>query len=229
MKRRDFIRGLSLLPALSMTGANAQFGLPLAPPTFPAFPVLEPPGMRVSVNITQMTASVDVQRCPEWCWATSISMIFAFHGHRVDQQRIVAETYPQLPPGANCIPAGSSTTIAQDLSRSWVDDLGRPFTSQVVAAYDVFNNIYLMNNAIIVNELQNNRPLLYCNTHHAMVMCSLAIGATPYGPRVTEIDVVDPFPLNPRIHPLSIPEGVPAQPYGGQMTFLAAVSVTSQQ
>lgn len=221
MKRRQFLRSLSLLSIPTIAPAYAQLGAPPTLMRFPAFPAFAPPGARFSVNIPQMIAAGAVQLCPEWCWATSISMIFAFHGHPVDQRRIVAETYGNVV----CVPAESSTTIAQDLSRSWVDDNGQPFTSRILAAYDVYNGVYAINNPIIINELQSNRPLLYCNTHHAMVMCSLTVGATPFGPQVVEIDAVDPWPPSYGIHPLSLPEGVPARPNGGQMTFLAAVEI----
>jgi hypothetical protein len=215
MNRRSVVRSLALLSAWPAVKAAAQY-FPQ-----PGMLPIQPQVTTISVNIPQMVAAGARQLCPEWCWATSISMIFGFHGHPIDQTEIVAQTYGVVA----CVPAGSSSTIAQDLSRQWVDDNGVGFTSRIVAAYDAFNGVFAMNNAIIANELQNNRPLLYCNTHHAMVVCALQVVPTARGPVVAQVDVVDPWPASPGLHPLTPPESVPASA-GGQMTFLAAVVVS---
>jgi Papain-like cysteine protease AvrRpt2 len=64
----------------------------------------------------------DPQRASQWCWAACISMIFAFHGHPVRQERIVEEAYG----GLYDWPSGSGRNIARQLDRRWVDDHGRP-------------------------------------------------------------------------------------------------------
>lgn len=160
------------------------------------------------------------QQCAEWCWAASASMIFAAHGRPVDQKRIVARVFG----GLACAPAGQSLTMAQVLSSAWTDDNGEPFQSSVVAAYDPANGILAMNNTIIASELNQDRPLLYANTHHAMVVADIDYFASPLGVNVRAVGVLDPWPLSPAFHPLSPPEMVPAH-LGGQMTFLAAVQV----
>lgn len=211
MQRRTFLRHLTALTALPFININAH----------PSIAISGTNGWLFSVNIPQMIAAGAVQLCPQWCWATSISMIFAFHGHPVSQQRIVAETYGNIV----CLPAYTPITIAQNLSRVWVDDHGQQFSSQIIAAYDSYNHISMINNNIIINELQSNRPLLYCNTHHAMVVCSVQISQTPFGPQITNVDVVDPWPNSAGIHPLTAAEATMAS-IGGQMTFLAAVLVS---
>lgn len=146
-------------------------------------------------------------------------MIFSFYGHPVDQKRIVTSMF------GNLVCAGANTTvIGTALSGHWVDDHGTPFQSRVVAAFDPANGINAINNAIIVNELLNNRPMLYCNTHHAMVNVGVDFIPTPAGPNVVNVGVADPWPLSPSFHPLSCPEIIPVP--AGQMTFLATVRVT---
>lgn len=81
-----------------------------------------------------------------------------------------------------------------------------------------------MNNSFIANELMADKPLLYCNTHHAMVISDMAYYQTPMGPNVQRVDVIDPWPGSPDIHPLLPAEMMPAH-IGGQMTFVASVQV----
>ena len=44
----------------------------------------------VGVTIGLNTAR---QRCPEWCWAACVEVIFAFNDHKVSQQRIVEKVF----------------------------------------------------------------------------------------------------------------------------------------
>ncbi|MBT9329833.1 hypothetical protein D0Y96_002185 [Acidipila sp. 4G-K13] len=162
-----------------------------------------------------------LQQCPEWCWAASISMVFKFFGHPLDQKTIVARKYHSLV----CMSALSASQIASDLSDSWTDDNGDDFSSELTAAYDFRAGVLAIDNAIIVNELLNGRPLLYCNTQHAMVVCAADYRPGPVEPAIDGIAVMDPWPYSPRIHPLSPPEMIPAH-MGGQMTFLASVDIT---
>jgi hypothetical protein len=168
-----------------------------------------------------LAQAVQTQQCEQWCWAASISMIFAFKGHAVSQARIVQDTYGAVV----CLPSGSSYTIGADLSRQYVDDNGQLFVSQVSAAYDYYNGIYSLSNQMIINELANNRPLLYANLHHAEVLYSVSYVDTPQGPSVVGASVIDPWPFSPRLHPLTVPELYRAD-LGGECTFLAAVTVT---
>ena len=161
------------------------------------------------------------QQCPLWCWAASISMIFKTYGYDVPQQKIVQETFGSVV----CVASGNPVTIARDLSRDWTDSGGNSFTSQVTAAYDAWNGINTLDNRFIVSQLANDKPLLYCNTHHAMVLVAVDFFDTPGEPNVVAAGVLDPFPGNAGFHALSPPELRAAQ-MGGQMTFLAAVDVS---
>lgn len=177
-------------------------------------------GCRSEIDIDQVELAATLQHCPMWCWAASISAVFKFFDHDVDQEDIVRGTYGQL----GCLPALRPIQIAQALSKSWTDNDGDRFRLRITSAYDPYSGINATNNAIIVNELNHNRPLIYCNTHHAMVVSAVDYRPTPMGPMIDGVGVIDPWPDSPRLHPLSRPEIVPVH-LGGQMTFLASVNV----
>lgn len=161
------------------------------------------------------------QQCPEWCWAASIAMIFGMWGHSVDQKTIVSQAFGNLP----CAPAPSGLAIAQNLSRPWIDQGGAPFNSQISAAYDFTAGVNFISNAFIVNELMNDRPIIYANKHHAMVLVMMEYYDTPNGPVPISTGVLDPWPGSPDYHPLSPAEMTVAN-LGGEMTFLAAVNIS---
>ncbi len=101
-------------------------------------------------------------------------------------------------------------TIGQDLSQNWVDDYGNSFSSEVTAAYDVWNGVNNLNNAYIVSELSNDRPLLYCNSHHAMLLVAVDFMQTPKGPNIVAAGVIDPWWQSPGFHALT-PVELPAR------------------
>ena len=160
------------------------------------------------------------QDCQLFCWAASISMIFDRLGHPLDQLRIVDATFGNIA----CQAAPNSLTIAQNLSRSWVDDNGVPFTSVVNAAYDPANNIYALNNDLIVQQLSNDKPLLYANQHHAMVLVGADYLDGEFGIMLQGGIVLDPWPYSPEWHYLT-PSEFRAVNLGGEMTFLATVDL----
>ena len=166
-----------------------------------------------------------VQNCGERCWAASISFIFGYHGHPTHQDRISAVTFG---PGsvAACIPAGSSKTLVKVLDSDWRDDNGNLFHARISAAYDPANGVVSMDNSKVVAELAAGNPLLYCNTVHAMVQMGMQFIADPSGRvlRIDDVQVVDPWP-NIGYRSLRPAERVP-RPAGGEMTFLAAVTIS---
>lgn len=187
-----------------------------------------PVACSASVNFQNLTQSITTQQCAEWCWAASIAMILTFHGHPIDQKQIVAQTYGAVV----CLPSGANAVMGNALSRPYIDANGKGFRCKVTAAFDPQNGIANLNNTMIVNELLQNRPLIVCNTHHAMVVCGVDyVPNGPYPPIITNVYVVDPWPYFQRIHPLPAPEMVPygmfaAPGVPGQMMFLAAVATT---
>lgn len=209
MDRRAFIGALAGLAATTVVRASQTRIGPQSPMGVPYMAWVQRPALIR-------------QQCPQWCWAASISMIFASHGHFVDQTDIVQKTYGR----PVCVTSGNPISIARNLASNWVDSRGQPFSSRLVAAYDYYNGVQYINNAVIVNELTNDRPLLYCNTHHAMVVVSATYYATPAGPNIQTIGVMDPWPASAGFHTLSASEMLPATQQGGEMTFLAASFVT---
>jgi hypothetical protein len=185
-----------------------------------------------SLNFQQLAVSITTQQCAEWCWAASIAMILTFNGHPIDQKEIVIQTYGARYGTLPCLPAGTDATLASALSSQYVDLNGTNFTSQITAAFDAQSGYVGINNATIVNELLANRPLLVCNTHHAMVIYGVVYIPNPMGPpAILRVDVVDPWPYSPRLHPLSPPEIIPvgmmaAPGVPGQLMFVASVATS---
>lgn len=177
-------------------------------------------GCKTAISIEEISLAATLQQCPEWCWAASTASIFKFFDHEIDQKAIVAATYGQVA----CVAALRPIQIAQALSRRWTDDDGNNFRLGITAAYDPLSGVNAINNSIIVNEINNGRPLIYCNTHHCMVICAVDYRPSPAGPLIDAVGVMDPWPLSPRLHNLSPPEMIPMH-LGGQMMFLASVNV----
>ncbi len=205
LNRRAFISAAACLGVAHAVGAQSCGPTPYGP------------ACTAQVDIPNHIEAIHTQDCPEWCWAASISMIFGFYDHQIDQEEIVRQVYGRL----QCFPAGT-LTIGQALSRTWTDSDGQKFKSKVVAGFDPMNGIVAINNRVIVNELVNDRPVLYCNTHHAMLIYRVDYFPTPI-PNIQGVGVIDPWPSSPRLHPLNRPEIFPIPQ--GQMTFLATVRV----
>jgi len=217
MNRRSMI-----VSTTAFIGANylhAQCGIPSSVGTI----------CRAQLSLPQIMLDAQVQQCPEWCWAASAAMIFTFHGHPIDQKQIVLRTYHQLA----CWPAMSNANMASALSGDYIDNMGNNFTAKITAAFDAQLGFSNIDNSIVVNELNNGRPLIICNTHHAMVLSLVDYQPmpAPNPPRVLVGGVIDPWPYSPRVHNLSYPEivplGLPISPgIVGQMMFLASVETT---
>lgn len=207
MDRRSFLLG-SFGSAVVSSAQAAQMGLGA------------PTAMGAPKRVWVQNPSIIRQDCPEWCWAAAISMIFAAHGHLVPQEMIVERVFG----GLVCAPAGNGLTMAQALSTNWVNVQGNAFQSHVVAAYDQMAGVNAITNNFIVDELAKDRPLLYANTHHAMVLTAVDYFETPMGPNVVAAGVLDPWPASPAFHPLAPAELFPTFS-GGQMMFLAAVHI----
>lgn len=209
MKRRDFLvksAGLTLAPLIASCDSYEELlGIP----------------QTASVDMDPFIQAVQPQRCEQWCWAASIAMIFGYHGHPIAQETIVVATYGAVV----CLPAFYGITMAQDLNRSYVDNNGQTFRSTVTGAYDYDAGVRALSNAMIVRELQNNRPLLYGNLSHAMVLFSVDYRGNEFAPDIVGGRVVDPWPTAQRVRALTPAELVAAD-LGGHLRFLASASVS---
>jgi hypothetical protein len=161
-----------------------------------------------------------VQLASQWCWAASISMIFAYHGFPVSQARIVSEVYGTP---VN-MPAQGGVVMAQQLNRGWTDDRGAPFTARVTGVYDAYAGVYGLTNEQIVAELDQGNPLLFANRTHAVVLTSVQYYRTPLGLNIIGGIVFDPWP-GVGVRALTPAEVYPIDSGYGELTFLATAEV----
>jgi hypothetical protein len=173
------------------------------------------------VNFNQFVQrAYQTQQASQWCWAASISMLFAFNSHSVAQPRIVQEAYGSV---VNMPAVGS--VMAQTLNRAWTDDNGRTFYSTLEGAFDPAAGINTLNNAQLISELDQNRPYVIGTNGHAMVVTSMTYYQTSYGPYVVDVSVFDPWPTNGGARSLSASDFTPIT-QGGGMTFIAIAQVS---
>lgn len=209
MNRRSMV--VSAGAFLLAKGLRAQCGIPS--PTGPY--------CQVQLPIAEIVVDAQYQQCVEWCWAASIATIFAFHGHPIDQRQVVLRTYGSL----GCFPATSNAIVARALSGNYVDANNVPFTATITGAFDGQLRESTLDNGAIIDEIQNGRPVLVCNTHHAMVLSLVDYRPGSVGPQLVNWGVIDPWPYSPRVHNLTQPEMI-AAPLGGQLMFMASVVTT---
>ncbi len=212
MNRRQFVGQMAASAALAYGGSAAATVMKSGVTNTPDGPR---PVLRAYVVQPERV----VQDCPNWCWAASCAMIFAMYQHPTDQLQIVDKVFGKL----QC--QGANQLVMQDvLSASWRDKLGNDFGSRVTARYAPASGIVSINKALIVELLTDNKPILYANTHHAMVIVSADYVETDSGPNVMSLGVLDPWPASQPYHPLTPAEMIPIH-QGGQMTFLASVDI----
>ena len=108
-----------------------------------------------------VTARIEpnVQLQSQWCWAASISGVFAYYGHPVSQARIVREAY-----GSVVNMRGSPQAIMGSLNRPWVDDAGRPFR--------VTSDVFSSNWVTAAQDLAQGMPLIVGSLgwHHKQII-----------------------------------------------------------
>jgi hypothetical protein len=204
--RRDLLR--AALPAAIATKLSAES-------------VCSPFVCRSQIDFQEFAQEAyQTQQMSEWCWAASISMIFAFHSHPVSQERIVKEVY-----GADVnMPSGYGARMAALLDRSWVDDKGEHFRARLTGVYDVTAGVGLVNNNMLMRELDQNRPVLVGTAGHAVVLAMMeytrAFGSVG---QVTRCGVFDPWP-NRGARDLTQREMAP-MPLGGTLQFIATARI----
>ena len=157
------------------------------------------------------------QQTPVWCWAASLSALFATYGHPVDQRRIVATYFP--PPG---VTTGPPWVMRDALNRSWVDDNGKAFTisSAIYNAYPPAGP-FNVDNASIVRALDQEVPVFYGDATHAMILVQADYYPTPGQPNIIGAFAADPYP-NPITHEAWLRPLSPQELFG----FFAGVPVS---
>lgn len=138
----------------------------------------------VGIPFTAATQKAKQQHMSEWCWAASISMAFAYHGYDVPQERIVSEAWG----GIVNIP-GSPEAILSSVNRPWQADDGRSFIA--------IGDPYTVNIQTVVQDLQNNDPVLIGTMGHMMVLTHVGWVQNVAGQwQIVDATVRDPWPLN---------------------------------
>lgn len=132
-----------------------------------------------------------VQQTPVWCWAASMSMIFAYYGHQVDQSTIVSRFY-----GAAVPIAGDPLAMDVGFNSQWIDTSGRSFrvTSKITDLYR--GTSFQVSNIDIVAALTQEKPVFYCDQTHAMVLVQVDYINTPSGVDILAGGVIDPWPAS---------------------------------
>lgn len=165
----------------------------------------------------------DTQKESQWCWAAAISMIFNYYKHPVGQQRIVRDAYGSI---VN-MPAVSGIVIARQINREWTDNSNKKFTSQLTSAYDFDARVNWTNNAVLVNELDQDRPFIIGTSGHAVVVTQIQYFPTPLGPNIQGIGVFDPYPGRGARN--LTPVEMKPMHEGGGLRFIATIKVTDQR
>ncbi|HYL27638.1 MAG TPA: papain-like cysteine protease family protein [Candidatus Nitrosotalea sp.] len=132
----------------------------------------------------------DRQQASEWCWAASISGIFAYYGHPLSQKEIVRQAY-----GAIGNFPGTPLAILESLNRSWTDEGGRTFTSTATIYADKFT---------AAQDLARDEPLIVGSLGHAMILTAVSYTRYPDGDGfIQTAEVRDPWPYNAQRRALS--------------------------
>ena len=127
-------------------------------------------------------------------------MVFAFYGHAVSQERIVAETFGSI----ENWPAYPNQILAK-LNKRWTDDDGKSFRS-----YATVNSSNIQS---IGRDLHDNLPMIVGTLGHCMILQGRTYLENVYNGawQVESLSAVDPWPLNPRVRDLTPLEVIHSQ------------------
>lgn len=127
----------------------------------------------------------------QWCWAASISMIFASHGFRLPQEAIVKDITGKL----EDVNAPSGEAMTNALRRKWRSPESHQEVATSAKVGDIAANRFEISNAAIADELAEGRPLLIGTRGHAMVLVKANYERRTNGDVIiTGGTVIDPLP-----------------------------------
>jgi|GEM_PF-4082874 hypothetical protein len=214
MDRRTFLTGLgacSLQSKLAFSQPIDMCGVP-----FPDGTV----GCRAGMSLHEALAVRANQRTEVWCWAASLEIIFRANGFIVPQERFVQAVYGQIV----SLPAFTGYSMSTQLNREWTDLEGKRCQVKIEGLYDHDAGIGSITPAQIVSALRTGRPLLLCNTHHAMVLGIIDYFPGPQ-PSFHAAGLIDPWPYQDPsqggTHGLTDWRDIIPIEQGGQMRYLA--------
>lgn len=146
---------------------------------------------RIALAPEDVQRMAAVQERRNWCWAASMSMIFAHHGYQMAQERIARE---QSDDAADR--GASALAITRMLDQRWQDAHGRSFVASALAGSKPGRRFQFGNDTVI-RELIAQRPLIIGTQGHAMVLVGLEYERFTFqdAVRITGGTVIDPWPL----------------------------------
>jgi hypothetical protein len=136
-----------------------------------------------------------------WCWAASAQAIFKYYGYDIEQKAIVKEVL-----GAEFVTVASPPIMISMFSRSYTATDGRRFRVKIKRYADVFGwwgpalqissfgAVKQLDNASLIQNLKDNKPIFYCTRTHAMVAISMSYIPVWGQPVITGGWALDPFP-----------------------------------
>ena len=156
-----------------------------------------------------------LQRRLNWCWAACIEAIFAVHGHKVGQRRIVEKLF-----GDEIDAPAAGPQIVYAVDGDWEDDDGDSFEASAEVLWDTqfgFGRGDAIQQA--AQELEADNPLILGAMGHAVLLTALTYTGNQFAVQINGAIVRDPWPLNPNRRQLTQLEAMQTQ-------FLTKVSVT---
>jgi len=145
---------------------------------------------RAGLSSAQVETIRVAQEKSQWCWAASISMVFAHYGHNVPQEGIVRHHFGDVLDQP--VPGDAITSL---LAGPWADAEGRPFAVNAAVAHAPDKRPGPAHETMVA-ELSRQRPLLIGVSGHAMVLVRVDYERHPGndGVRITGGMVIDPRP-----------------------------------
>ena len=148
------------------------------------------------------------QNRDQWCWAASLSMIFAYYGHPTSQERIVKEIWGRIVDVPRHV-----DDVMRDINRNWVDDRGRRFRASGWRL--TLHPVELPKRA--ARALAQDRPLIVGTLGHATVLTEMRWSVDAAG-RLFVSDLIVSDPADGSVRNLTVEERLLTD-------FVAAVDV----
>lgn len=144
----------------------------------------------IRVYISNRPIAPVAQDTAVWCWAASLSALFGYFGHPVNQERIALRYFPNGP-----VRTGSPMVMSDALNTVWLDDSGQRFQirSGITDLYTPTGRREV-SNLEIVRALNAEIPVFYGDRTHAMVLVQADYVPSPAGPQIRGGWAIDPWP-----------------------------------
>jgi hypothetical protein len=141
-----------------------------------------------SISPSDLPDDPGPQHNPLACWAASIGYIFAFYDHPVSQEAIVSRFY-----GRPIVVAGTPLTMSKALNSDWPD---QQFSIRSRITDRLWGTASQVDNDDVVDALNNNTPVFYGTTNHAMVLVAVTYVQPAMGTAIILSGTVwDPNPI----------------------------------